>query len=221
MPHCVHARPNWCEERRKLRVTYCRRDAARPALLISLVRGPCSSRVPCEPTEPAFSSRSLLRFAAADISTTDFLEKAVAITISGGAAAAVVGGEICQRAQWSIPHHQFAGVYLIMICLFATNIVVLYCIDFTPKPKDTPLTPFLPPTSAAMVPTTVRGALSSFPIVSCITTAVITYVSMGGLMVSMCVCEASVDVPSSLARFDTCQLLHVLSLDMLPAVLLQ
>ena len=75
------------------------------------------------------ANAQLYRFAAAELATTDFKEKAVSLVLAGGLIGAVLGPNLAlwTKSMFATP---FAGAYLALVFVALLSMVVVYLIDF-------------------------------------------------------------------------------------------
>jgi MFS family permease len=78
----------------------------------------------------------LYRFAAAELATPDYREKAVSLVLAGGLAGAVLGPNVATRTRnlFEVP---FAGAYLTLAAVALLSMLVLAFIRFPPLPPRT------------------------------------------------------------------------------------
>ncbi len=77
------------------------------------------------PAGMGFGISQHLRFAAAEVAAPEARPRAIALVMTGGVVAAVIGPEIVKRSNMLIPDHQFLGTYLCQLALPVAAAVLL------------------------------------------------------------------------------------------------
>ena len=79
----------------------------------------------------------LYRFAAAELSTPDFREKAVSLVLAGGLIGAVIGPNLASRTR-GLTETPFVGAYLALGVVAVVGLVLMHFIRFPAAPAATP-----------------------------------------------------------------------------------
>lgn len=82
-----------------------------------------------------FASMNNLRFAVAYFSTAEFLPKATALVILGGALGAVIGPVLSNHTRDAIPNHTYVGNFIQVAVLWFLFGLVAVFVDFAPPPS--------------------------------------------------------------------------------------
>ncbi len=86
------------------------------------------------PAGMGFGISQHLRFAAAEVAAPEARPRAIALVMTGGLVAAVLGPEIVKRTNEAIPGFQFLGTYLTLLVLPALAACLLVFIRLPPAP---------------------------------------------------------------------------------------
>ena len=87
------------------------------------------------PAGMGFGISQHFRFAAAEIAAVEARPRAIALVMTGGVVAAVVGPEIVKRTNMLVPDFQFLGTYLTLLVLPALCAGLLCFIRLPPAPE--------------------------------------------------------------------------------------
>lgn len=86
------------------------------------------------PTGLGFGIAQHYRFAAAEVATAGYRPRAIALVMTGGVLAAILGPEIVKRTSETLLPHLFLGTYLVLACLPVLCAVLLGFVRLPPPP---------------------------------------------------------------------------------------
>lgn len=89
------------------------------------------------PAGMGFGISQHLRFAAAEVAAPEARPRAIALVMTGGVVAAVIGPEIVKRTNMLLPAHQFLATYLTLLSLPALCALLLIVVALPPAPRRT------------------------------------------------------------------------------------
>lgn len=89
------------------------------------------------PAGMGFGISQHLRFAAAEVAAAESRPRAIALVMTGGVVAAVIGPEIVKRTNMLLPAHQFLATYLTLLALPALCALLLIVVALPPAPRRT------------------------------------------------------------------------------------
>ena len=89
------------------------------------------------PAGMGFGISQHLRFAAAEVAAPESRPRAIALVMTGGVVAAVIGPEIVKRTNMLLPAHQFLATYLTLLGLPALCALVLIVVALPPASRRT------------------------------------------------------------------------------------
>lgn len=101
------------------------------------------------------------RFAATESASPGTRPRAVAMVISGGVVAAVVGPTLATWARDALPPHTFAGSYAVVVVLALASVLVLAFLDAAPATAVGTTAPAMPLATIVRRPAFVVGVASS------------------------------------------------------------
>ncbi len=87
------------------------------------------------PAGMGFGISQHLRFAAAEVASPEFRPRAIALVMTGGVVAAVIGPEIVKRTNMAVPGYQFLGTYLTLLLLPIICACLLVFTRLPPAPR--------------------------------------------------------------------------------------
>ena len=86
------------------------------------------------PAGIGFGISQHLRFAAAEVASTEARPRAISLVLAGGVLAAIVGPEMVKRTHDLIPDYVFLATYLWLPFLPIVTVVLLYFVQLPPAP---------------------------------------------------------------------------------------
>ena len=86
------------------------------------------------------ANAQLYRFAAVELCTVDYREKAVSLVMAGGLMGAVIGPNLAMRTK-DLLGHNFAGAYVALAVVAVLSMLTLSFIQFAPLPPQSDTTP--------------------------------------------------------------------------------
>ncbi len=111
------------------------------------------------PAGMGFGISQHLRFAAAEVSAPEARPRAIALVMTGGVVAAVIGPEIVKRTNMMLPDHEFLATYLWQLAL---PLAAACLLSFTALPKAEPRRGIPVPLGAILArPTFITAAVSA------------------------------------------------------------
>ena len=133
-----------------------------------------------------------LRFAAAEVAAASAKARAIALVMSGGVVAAVLGPEIVKRTHALIPAHVFLATYMALTVLPLISAVLLVFVSVPPPP---------PRTSA---PVAIGAILARPTFLTAVVAGIVGYGTMQLVMAStpvqMMICGFGVDASADVIR---------------------
>jgi predicted MFS family arabinose efflux permease len=144
------------------------------------------------PAGMGFGISQHLRFAAAEVAAPEARPRAIALVMTGGLVAAVLGPEIVKRTNGTIPGFQFLGTYLTLLILPLLVALLLLFVRLPPAQRG------------ARVPVPVREIIARPTFVTAVVAGMAGYGSMNLVMSStpleMMICGFGVDASADVIR---------------------
>jgi len=145
------------------------------------------------PAGLGFGISQHLRFAAAEVAPPAGRPRAIALVMTGGVIAALIGPEIVKRTNALVLPYIFLGTYLSMLALPLTAAVLLACAALPPAP------------ARHVVPVPVKAILARPTFLVAVTAGVVAYASMNLVMAStplqMMLCGYGVNESADVIRW--------------------
>jgi MFS family permease len=133
-----------------------------------------------------------LRFAAAEVAAPEARPRAIALVMTGGVVAAVIGPEIVKRTNMWVPDHQFLATYLFQLVL---PVAAACLLSFTALPKAEP---------RRGIPVPLGNILARPTFITAVVSAMVGYGAMNLVMTStplqMMLCGFGVNASADVIR---------------------